>query len=59
MSYSRKNLDGRSEDLYFWDGDIAAFNGAKIRVVELKGGLAGGYDPIDGTSVSMTRRKVF
>lgn len=58
-SFSRKNTDGRSENIYFWDGAIGSFNGAQIRVISFEAGAGAGFVPIDRTRARMLIRRVF
>lgn len=54
--YTRKKVDGTSEDLYLWDGEIGHFRETRIKVENFKGEVKGGYDPVDRFTVSMAFR---
>lgn len=56
VPYARKKVDGTSENTYFWDLDIARFNGVKIRVENLKAEARAGSDPVDRFNVSLQLR---
>lgn len=58
-SYYRKNIDGRSEKMYFWDGKIGEYTQQQIQVVSFDGNVVGGVEPIDRMDVNMVIRKVF
>lgn len=56
--YSRKLVDGTSEDLYFWDANMGRFCGKKVKIEEFEGRVIGGYYPIDRHSVRLKLREV-
>lgn len=57
-TYSRKKVDGRSEDLYFWDANMGRFCGRKVKIEEFSADLKGGWNPINRFSVSLKLREV-
>ncbi len=56
LPYSRKKVDGTSEDLYLWDSHAGRFQGNKMRIEAMRGEVKGGYFPIDRFNVSMKIR---
>ncbi len=58
LPYSRKNVDGTSENLYFWDGTIGRCRETSVKIESLRGEIRAGWDPIDRFSVSLKMRLV-
>lgn len=56
LPYTRKKVDGSSEPLYFWDGQIGRFKEGRIKVESFRGEVRGGYFPIDRFNVSLKMR---
>ncbi len=45
MTYSRKRVDGRSEELYFWDANLGRFCGRQVKMEGISAEVRGGYNP--------------
>ncbi len=58
LPYYRKNTDGTSEGLYFYDSNIGNFNWTKIQVIDLRAQAMAGNDPIYRTKVSFRIRQI-
>ncbi len=56
--FSNKKVDGTSDIIYFWDGEIGKYREAPIKVEGLKGDIMAGYDPIEVFSVSIELRDI-
>ncbi len=54
--YTRKRVDGTSEPLFFWDGDVGRARESRVKVEYFKGEVSAGEDPIDRHNVSMRLR---
>lgn len=56
LPYTRKNVDGTSESLYFWDGNFGRACGKKVKIESFNGQLHGGNTPIKRFNVSLRIR---
>ena len=56
IPYSRKNVDGTSENLYFWDSHVNRFQGHRVKIESLRCDLKGGHYPLTRFNVSMKIR---
>lgn len=58
LPYSRKKVDGSSEQLYFWDANVRRFFEGQIKVEALHGELRAGFAPPDRFNVSLRLREI-
>lgn len=58
IPYSRKLVDGTSEDLYFWDANLGRFCGRRVKLEEFSAQLVGGNNPIKRFNVNAKLRSV-
>lgn len=56
--YSRKNVDGTSETMYFWDAQFNRFFEKQVRIEMLEGRILAGNLPIDRFDVKLRIREV-
>lgn len=58
LPYTRKKVDGTSELIYFWDGNIGHYKATSVRIESFRGEVRAGYDPVDRFNVSIKLREV-
>ncbi len=57
-AYSRKEVDGTSEDMWFWDANTGRFTGNKVKVEKLSARVRGGTEPLDRFDVKMSLKEL-
>lgn len=58
LPYARKNVDGTSDILYFWDGGIGRFSASTIKVTSLKARAIAGFNPIHRHNIEFVIKQV-